>query len=163
MNLKNLKANDLLVMPRWGVGKCKGWQTLDFCGFKEEVISIYFYSKNLTTHFPKGKIDSVKARTLASLTEIEKCFEILKSQKSKLRQNWIATVKSYNQKLNSGELQKLAEVIRDAHSSSNGQLHKNQSKVEIYNAAIDLLAYELMFVQNISYEQAKDKIKSSRQ
>jgi CarD family transcriptional regulator len=157
MNLKAIKINDLLVMPRWGVGKCQGWQTIEIDGGKEEVLSIYFYTKKVTTYFPKSKIDGIAARGLASLDEISECFEILKSKKSTSRQNWMATSKNYYQKINSGEVKKLAEVIRDTCSSINGK-QKNQSKIEIHNLAVDLFAYELMFIQNISYEQARDSL-----
>jgi RNA polymerase-interacting CarD/CdnL/TRCF family regulator len=70
MNLKNLKPNDLLVMPRFGVGKCKDWQVIEIDGCKAKMLSIYFYTSKVTIHFPKEKIDKVKARALASLAEI---------------------------------------------------------------------------------------------
>ncbi len=161
MKLKNLKPNDFLVMPRFGVGQCRGWQTMYVDGYQHEVLSIYFYTSKVTIHFPKEKIDKVKARALASLAEIEKCFEILKSPKPNLRQNWMDKLKSYYQKLNSGDLQKLAELIRDTHIESKILRDQNYTKSEIKDTAIDLLAYELMFVQNISYEQARDKIRDS--
>ncbi len=161
MNLNQIKPNDLLVMPCWGVGKCQGWQTIESDDYKEKVLAIYFYSKKLTAYFPKGKISTVKARSLSSLAEIERCLSVLKSKKPNLRQNWIATLKSYNQKLHSGELQKLAELIRDTLIESKKQYDQNFTKREIHNAAIDLWAHEIMLVQNISYEQARAKIKNS--
>ena len=161
MNLNQIKPNDLLVIPRWGVGKCQGWQTIESDDYKEKVLAIYFYSKKLTAYFPKGKISTVKARSLSSLAEIERCLSVLKSKKPNLRQNWIATLKSYNQKLHSGELQKLAELIRDTLIESKKQYDQNFTKREIHNAAIDLWAHEIMLVQNISYEQARAKIKNS--
>ena len=161
MNLNQIKPNDLLVMPCWGVGKCQGWQTIESDDYKEKVLAIYFYSKKLTAYFPKGKISTVKARSLSSLAEIERCLSVLKSKKPNLRQNWIATLKSYNQKLHSGELQKLAELIRDTLIESKKQYDQNFTKHEIHNAAIDLWAHEIMLVQNISYEQARAKIKNS--
>ena len=161
IDLKTIKPNDLLVMPCWGVGKCQGWQTIESDDYKEKVLAIYFYSKKLTAYFPKGKISTVKARSISSLAEIERCLSVLKSKKPNLRQNWIATLKSYNQKLHSGELQKLAELIRDTLIESKKQYDQNFTKREIHNAAIDLWAHEIMLVQNISYEQARDKIKNS--
>jgi CarD family transcriptional regulator len=161
MHLKNLKPNDLLVMPYFGVGQCKDWQVIEIDGCKSEFLSIYFYTSKVTIHFPKEKIERVKARALASLAEIEECFEILKSPKPNLRQNWMDKLKSYYQKLNSGDLQKLADLIRDTHIESKIQHDQSYTKSEINDTAIDLLAYELMFVQNISYEQARDKISDS--
>ena len=70
-------------------------------------------------------------------------------------------LKSYYKKLHSGDLQKLAELIRDSHIESKMLRDQNYTKSEINDTAIDLLAYELMFVQNISYEQARDKISDS--
>ncbi len=161
IDLKTIKPNDLLVMPCWGVGKCQGWQTIESDDYKEKVLAIYFYSKKLTAYFPKGKISTVKARSLSSLAEIERCLSVLKSKKPTSRQNWIATLKSYYQKLHSGELQKLAELIRDTLIESKKQYDQNFTKREIHNAAIDLWAHEIMLVQNISYEQARAKIKNS--
>ena len=161
MNLNQIKPNDLLVMPRWGVGKCQGWQTIESNDCKEEVLSIYFHRKKLTAYFPKGKISTVRARSLSSLAEIERCLAVLKSKKSTSRQNWIATLNSYYKKLNSGELQKLAELIRDTSIEGKKQSDQNFTKREIHNAAIDLWAHEIMLVQNISYEEARAKIKNS--
>ena len=161
IDLKTIKPNDLLIMPHWGVGKCHGWQTIESDDYKEKVLAIYFYSKKLTAYFPKGKISTVRARSLSSLAEIERCLAVLKSKKPTSRQNWIATLNSYYKKLHSGELQKLAEVIRDTLIESKKQYDQNFTKREIHNAAIDLWAHEIMLVQNISYERARDKIKNS--
>ena len=74
--------------------------------------------------------------------KVGKHFEMLKSQKPTSRQNWIAKVKSYYQKLNSSELQKLAEIIRDTHIETKVQRDQNHTKREIHNTAVDLLAYK---------------------
>ena len=113
MNLKNLNPNDFLVMPRFGVGQCRGWQTMEIDGCQQEVLSIYFYTQKFTMHLPKAKLDAFKARALDSLDEVAEAFAILKNQKISKQHNWRNFVVKCHLKINSGEFKKLVQVIKD--------------------------------------------------
>ena len=151
MNLKNLNPNDFLVMPRFGVGQCRGWQTMEIDGCQQEVLSIYFYTQKFTMHLPKAKLDAFKARELASLDEVAGAFAILKNQKIKKQHNWRNFMIKCNLKMNSGELKKLAAVIRDTLPNTQKSKGAEQCKTDIHNAATELFANELMFIQNITH------------
>ena len=161
MNLKNLKPNDFLVMPRFGAGQCRGWQTLTIDVCQQEVLSIYFYTQKFTMHLPKTKLDAFKARALASLDEVEEAFAILKTQKIRKSPNWRNFLVKCHLKINSGEFKKLAAVIRDTLPNAKKTRGADQCKTDMHNTAIALLANELMFIQNLTYDQSLEKIQKA--
>lgn len=162
MNLKNLNPNDFLVMPRFGVGQCRGWQTMEIDGCQQEVLSIYFYTQKFTMHLPKAKLDAFKARALASLDEVAEAFAILKNQKISKQHNWRNFVIKCHLKINSGEFKKLAQVLKDTLPNATKSRSADHYKTDMHNTAIALLANELMFIQNITHSQALEKIQKGR-
>ena len=161
MNLKNLKPNDLLVMPRFGVGQCRGWHTMEIDGFKLQVLSIYFYTQKFIMHLPKAKLDAFSARALASLGEVAEAFAILKNQKISKQHNWRNFVIDCHRQMNSGEFKKLAQVIKDTAPNATKIIGPNKCKTDLHNTAIALLANELMFIQNTTHSQALEKIQKA--
>ena len=161
MNLKNLKTNDLLVMPGFGVGQCRGWQAIEIDGCQHEMLSIYFYTQKFIMRLPKAKLAAFSVRALASLDEVAEAFAILKIKKIVKSHNWRKFVAEYNLKMNSGELKKLAVVIRDTLPNTQKSKGADQCKTDIHNAATELFANELMFIQNITHTQALEKIQKA--
>ncbi|MEI6187439.1 MAG: hypothetical protein WCP46_02930 [Alphaproteobacteria bacterium] len=161
MNLKKLKPNDLLVMPRFGVGQCKGWQTMEIDGYQYEVLSIYFYTQKLTMHLPKAKLAAFNARALASLDEVAEAFATLKTQKSSNPRNWRRFVIDCHLKINSGEFKKLAQVVKDTLPNATKTRGVHLCRTDMHNTAIALLANELMFIQNLTYDQALELLKQA--
>jgi len=161
MNLKNLKPNDLLVMPNFGVGQCRGWQTMTIDGCQHEVLSIYFYTQKFTMHLPKAKLAACRARALSSLDEVAEAFAILKTKKSSTSRNWRNFVIDCNRQINSGEFKQLAQVVKDTLPNTQKSKGTDQCKTDIHNAATELFANELMFIQNITHAQALEKIQKA--
>lgn len=161
MNLKNLKPNDLLVMPNFGVGQCRGWQAIEIDGEKYEVLSVYFYTQKFTMHLPKAKLAACSARALASLDEVAEAFAILKNKKGSNPRNWRNFVIDCNRQINSGEFKQLAQVVKDTLPNATKIIGPNKCKTDIHNAATELFANELMFIQNITHAQALEKIQKA--
>ena len=161
MNLKNLNPNDLLVMPNFGVGQCRGWKTTEIDGEKCEVLSIYFYTQKFTMHLPKAKLAACRARALASLDDVAEAFAILKTKKSSTSRNWRNFVIDYHQQMNSGEFKKLAQVIKDTLPNATKTRGAHLCRIDMHNTAIALFTNELMFIQNLNHSQALETLKQA--
>lgn len=161
MNLKSLKVNDFLVMPGFGVGQCRGWQTIEIDGCQHEVLSIYFYTKKFTMHLPKAKLATFSARALASLGEVAEAFATLKTQKSSKPRNWRNFMIDCHRQINSGAFKKLAQVIKDTLPNATKTRGAHLCRTDMHNTAIALFANELMFIQNLTYDQALELLKQA--
>jgi CarD family transcriptional regulator len=159
MNLKNLKPNDLLVMPNFGVEQCRGWQTMTIDGCQHEVLSIYFYTQKFTMHLPKAKLATFNARALASLDDVAEAFAILKTKKSSTSRNWRNFVIDSHQQMNSGEFKKLAQIIKDTLPNATKTRGAHLCRIDMHNTAIALFTNELMCIQNLTYDQALELLK----
>jgi len=161
MNLKNLKPKDIIVMPRFGVGQCRGWHTMEIDGCQHEVLSIYFYTQKFNLHLPKAKLAACSARALASSGEVAEAFTILKNKKSSNPRNWKNFVIDCHRRINSGEFKKLAQVVKDTLPNVTKIIGANKFKTDLHKTATALLASELMVIQNITHSQALEKLKQA--
>ena len=147
---------DYLVIPPWGIGEYHGTHIIKIKGSEYELTKIYFPKEKATINFPKEKFETLETRKLASPEEINECFEILKTPKNLKRKTWNTIAREYHQKLNSCELKKIAEVIRDTYIKPG--IKKDNSQITIHWLAVNLFCSELMIVQNITEEEALKRI-----
>lgn len=159
MNLKTISPNELLVMPYWGVGKCKGWQTIEVDDHTQEMLSIFFYVSRTTMYFSASQVKGLQAREIANEEKMNEALELLRPKTIAKKLKWNIAMKKYYEGINSGNLKHLVKVIRDTH-------HRNTSKSkytikgckDIYAIAINYFVQELMLVQNLNYQGALEKI-----
>ena len=70
---------------------------------------------------------------------------------------WSRRAQEYEAKINSGDPQSIAEVVRDLHRAT-GQPEQSYSERQIYEAALDRLVRELAAVEGLDEEQATDRV-----
>ena len=97
-------------------------------------------------------------RRVSSSHQISKCVSILKSKPKVKRTMWSRRAQEYEQKINSGKIYELAEVVRDLNKNTNTIADQSYSERQLFEKAYDRLESEFEVVLKAPAEDVKKKI-----
>ncbi len=95
---------------------------------------------------------------IASINQINKCISILKTKPKIKRTMWSRRSQEYEQKINSGKIYELAEVVKDLNKNSNAIADQSYSERQLFEKAYDRLQSEFEAVLKVPSEDAKKKM-----
>ncbi|MDE0967873.1 MAG: CarD family transcriptional regulator [Octadecabacter sp.] len=139
--------NDFVVYPSHGVGKVVSIETQEIAGFELEMFVIAFEKDKMTLRVPTNKAEEVGMRSLASADVVADCMKTLKGKAKVKKAMWSRRAQEYEQKINSGDLVAIAEVVRDLHRADD-QREQSYSERQLYEAALERLTREFAAVGN---------------
>ena len=108
---------------------------------------ISFEKDKMTLRVPTNKAVQIGMRSLSSPDVILKAMTTLKGKAKVKRAMWSRRAQEYEQKINSGDLIAIAEVVRDLHRSDD-QREQSYSERQLYEAALERLTREVAAVDN---------------
>ncbi|AQS49211.1 CarD family transcriptional regulator [Thioclava sediminum] len=147
------RPNDFVVYPAHGVGKIMSIEEQEIAGLKLELFVISFEKDKMTLRVPTHKATEVGMRSLSSPDMVTKALETLKGKAKVKRAMWSRRAQEYEQKINSGDLLAIAEVVRDLHRSDD-QREQSYSERQLYEAALERLTREVAAVSGTDEERA---------
>ncbi len=108
------KIGDLAVYPAHGVGVIDSIESRDISGMKQEFYILKILDSNMTIMIPLQNVGSVGLRQVIDEGEIPKVFDILRAKGGVAEnQNWNRRYREYMDKIKTGSVFDLAEVLRD--------------------------------------------------
>ncbi|PCJ76166.1 MAG: CarD family transcriptional regulator [Rhodobacteraceae bacterium] len=149
--------NDFVVYPSHGVGKVVSIEEQEIAGFMLEMFVISFEKDKMTLRVPTAKAESVGMRPLSSPDVVAHCMRTLKGRARVKRAMWSRRAQEYEQKINSGDLIMIAEVVRDLHRNDD-QREQSYSERQLYEAALERLTREVTAVDGGDEDAARTKI-----
>lgn len=149
------KLHEFVVYPAHGVGQIVAIEEQEIAGMTLELFVITFEKDKMTLRVPTSKVDSM--RKLAETGIVEKAMTTLKGRARVKRTMWSRRAQEYENKINSGDLIAISEVVRDLYRSES-QPEQSYSERQLYEAALDRMARELAAVEKIDERQATQRI-----
>jgi len=149
------KLNEYVVYPAHGVGEIVAIEEQEIAGMSLELFVITFEKDKMTLRVPTSKVDSM--RKLSETGVVDKSMTTLKGRARVKRTMWSRRAQEYENKINSGDLIAIAEVVRDLYRSES-QPEQSYSERQLYEAALDRMARELAAVEKIDERQATQRI-----
>ena len=137
--------NDFVVYPAHGVGKIISIEEQEIAGMQLEMFVISFEKDKMTLRVPTNKATDVGMRSLSTPEVVSKALETLKGKAKVKRAMWSRRAQEYEQKINSGDLLSIAEVVRDLHRNDD-QREQSYSERQLYEAALERLTREVAAV-----------------
>ena len=152
---KVYNIKDYVVYPKHGVGKI-----ISIDKAKMGDIDITFYKvliekEKLTLSIPLNQ--QFHLRPLSSINQINKAASILKSKPRIKRTMWSRRAQEYDQKINSGKLYELAEVVRDLNKKTDIIAEQSYSERQLFEKAYDRLKSEFEVVLGDKVQLKIDK------
>ena len=154
---QGFKTNEFIVYPAHGVGQIVAIEEQEVAGLKLELFVINFVKDKMTLRVPTTKVAAVGMRKLAEEPMVKRALETLKGRARIKRTMWSRRAKEYEQKINSGDIVSIAEVVRDLYRSES-QPEQSYSERQLYEAALDRLSREIAAVQHITETEAVKEI-----
>ncbi|MEM1265474.1 MAG: CarD family transcriptional regulator [Pseudomonadota bacterium] len=151
------RPNDFVVYPTHGVGRIVSIEEQEVAGIKLEVFVITFEKDKMRLSVPIAKAASVGMRSLSTPDIVGKAMDTLKGRARVKRAMWSRRAQEYEQKINSGDLISIAEVVRDLHRNDD-QREQSYSERQLYEAALERLTREVAAVNGIEEFRAQERV-----
>jgi CarD family transcriptional regulator len=143
----DFRPKEYVVYPAHGVGQIVSIEEQQVAGISLELFVISFEKDKMTLRVPTNKAVQIGMRSLSSPDVILKAMTTLKGKAKVKRAMWSRRAQEYEQKINSGDLIAIAEVVRDLHRSDD-QREQSYSERQLYEAALERLTREVAAVDN---------------
>jgi CarD family transcriptional regulator len=158
MSKRAFRVGDKVVYPHHGAAVIEGTQQRVIEGETREYWVLRLSYGDLTLMVPTDGADEVGLRGVVPKNELEQVYKVLQSKKqAPAPSNWSRRFKSHVEKLRSGDIYQVAEVVRNL---SNRDKDKGLSAGEkrMLTKARQILVSELTFAINVSEEEAEQKL-----
>ncbi len=146
-------VKDYVVYPKHGVGKIIGIEKAKIGNIEINFYKVYVEKEKLTLSIPLNQQSHL--RHVSSINQVNKAISILKTKPKIKRTMWSRRAQEYEQKINSGKLYDLAEVVKDLNKKTDVIAEQSYSERQLFEKAYERLKSELEVVLG---EKAKLKM-----
>ena len=150
----NLK--DYVVYAKHGVGKIVAVEKAVIGQIEIQFYKIFIEKEKLTLTVPINQ--QSKLRPISSINQINKCISILKSKTKIKRTMWSRRAQEYDQKINSGKIYELAEVVKDLNKNTDIIADQSYSERQLFEKSYERLKSEFEAVLKTSPEEVQKKM-----
>ena len=144
---------DYVVYPKHGVGKIVSIEKAKVGSIDITFYKVFIEKEKLTLSIPLNQQSHL--RQISSINQINKAITILKSKPKIKRTMWSRRAQEYEQKINSGKLYQLAEVVKDLNKKTDVIAEQSYSERQLFEKAYERLKSEFEVVLG---EKAKIKM-----
>ena len=147
---------DYVVYPKHGVGKITSVEKATIGEIEIQFYKIFIEKEKLTLTVPINQ--QSKLRHISSINQINKCISILKTKPKIKRTMWSRRAQEYDQKINSGKIYELAEVVKDLNKNTDIIADQSYSERQLFEKAYERLKSEFEAVLKVSPEEVQKKM-----
>jgi len=153
---KEYKIKDYVVYPKHGVGQILSVNNKTVGGIDVQCYDIKFEKDKAIGLLPVNKQSHL--RPLATINQVNKSMSILKTKPKIRRSMWSRRAQEYEQKITSGKIYELAEVVRDLNKGDGLLVDQSYSERQLFEKAYDRILSEFQIVMNLSLEDTQKKL-----
>ena len=152
---KIYNIKDYVVYPKHGVGKITSIEKAKIGEIEINFYKVHIEKEKLTLSIPLNQQSHL--RPVSSINQVNKAITILKSKPKIKRTMWSRRAQEYDQKINSGKLYELAEVVRDLNKKTDTIAEQSYSERQLFEKAYERLKSEFEIVLKDKAQQKMDK------
>ena len=153
---KLFKPKDYVVYPKHGVGQILSINSKTIGGIDVQCYDIKFEKDKAVGLLPINKQSHL--RPLSTINQVNKSISILKSKPKIKRSMWSRRAQEYEQKITSGKIYELAEVVRDLNKGDDIMVDQSYSERQLFEKAYERILSEFQIVLDLSYEDTAKKL-----
>ena len=153
---KVYNIKDYVVYPKHGVGKITSVDKAKIGDIDITFYKVLIEKERLTLSIPLNQQSHL--RRVSSINQINKAIGILKSKPRVKRTMWSRRAQEYEQKIVSGKIYDLAEVVRDLNKGNDTLVEQSYSERQLLEKAYDRILNEFQIVLGISHELTQKKL-----
>ena len=153
----SFKPGDRVVYPHHGAAIIEKTEINQIDGEPVEYFVLKTAHDELTLRVPVDKVDDVGMRPPISLEDVEDLFELLAKKDVREPANWSRRFKNHQEKLKSGDVYQVAEVVRNLALREKAK-GLSAGEKNMYTKARKVLVSELSFSLDVSEDDAIDQV-----
>ncbi len=157
------RIGDLAVYPAHGVGKIESIETKSIGGKKQDFYIMRILDNDMKIMIPVPNAHTVGLRGLIDLQDIPRVYDILQRREVSVNGGtWNRRYREYMEKIKTGSIYELAEVLRDL-TVLKGDKELSFGERKMLDTARTLLLKELSIVQDLSEDEVENSIREMLQ
>jgi CarD family transcriptional regulator len=147
------RKGDKVIYPHHGAAVIEDLTERDFLGEKKKYFVLKLAYGDLKLMVPVDNTEEVGLREVVSKRDVKKVMEVLREEESRMPSNWSRRYKTNIEKIRSGDIYQVAEVVRNL---SIRETHKGLSAGEkrMLAKARQILISELVFAVDATEDKA---------
>jgi len=145
------------VYPHHGAGKVMKKEVKELLGEKREYLTIRILHNDMTVMVPCEKAGQVGLRNIIGESQIKKVMGVLTADVSTMPKNWNRRFKFNREKIKTGDIYELAEVVRNL-AIREFEKGLSTGEKQMYTRARKILASEMMYALAMDEEEAEDHL-----
>jgi CarD family transcriptional regulator len=153
------KVGDHVVYPHHGAGKILKREVKERFGAEREYLTIKILHNDMTVMVPTENAGRAGLRRVIDEEAVERVLSVLRDDVSQMPKNWNRRFKHNRDKIKTGDVYELAEVVRNLAIRENEKGLSTGEK-QMYTRAKKILASELMYALDMDEDGAEDHLDS---
>jgi CarD family transcriptional regulator len=149
------KVGDKVVYPHHGAGTVVKKETRTILGQEREYLTIKILHNDMTVNVPTENADRVGLRKVIDEATVERVVEVLHGSGTKMPKNWNRRFKYNRDKMKTGDIFELAEVVRNL-SLREQEKGLSTGEKQMFVKAKKILASELMYAKDMDEEETAE-------
>jgi CarD family transcriptional regulator len=149
------KVGDKVVYPHHGAGTVVKKEKREVLGEKREYLTIKILHNDMTVNVPADNAEACGLRQVIDEDMVKKVTKALTSGGTAMPKNWNRRFKHNRDKMKTGDIFELAEVVRNL-SLRDHEKGLSTGEKQMFVKAKKILASELMYAKNMDEEEAAE-------
>jgi CarD family transcriptional regulator len=149
------KVGDKVVYPHHGAGTVVKKEKRTILGQEREYLTIKILHNDMTVNVPAENAERVGLRKVIDEEMVEQVLEVLHGSGTKMPKNWNRRFKHNRDKMKTGDIFELAEVVKNL-SLRDHEKGLSTGEKQMFVKAKKILASELMYAKAVDEEEAAE-------
>jgi CarD family transcriptional regulator len=155
----DFEVGDSVVYPHHGAGRVLKKEMKEVLGEKREYLTIKILHNEMTVMVPTANASVAGLRRVIDAETLEKVVCVLQDQCSDMPKNWNRRFKHNRDKIKTGDIYELAEVVRNL-AIREHQKGLSTGEKQMYTRAKRVLSSEMMYALNMDEEHVEAHLSS---
>ena len=148
------EIGDNVVYPHHGAGKVLRKEVKDILGEKREYLTIKILHNDMTVMVPTENASLAGLRRVIDEETVKKVLAVLQDECSEMPKNWNRRFKHNRDKIKTGDIYELAEVVRNL-AIRESEKGLSTGEKQMFTRAKKILASELMYALEMNEEEVE--------
>jgi CarD family transcriptional regulator len=140
----NFEVGDNVVYPHHGAGVVVKKETKDLLGENRDYLTIQILHNSMTVMVPCESVDTAGLRRVIDGGQVKKVVGVLTGEVSEESKSWTVRFKRNREKIKTGDVYELAEVVRNL-AIRESEKGLSAGEKQMYARAKKILASEFMY------------------
>ena len=140
------QVGDKVVYPMHGAGTIEAIEEKEVLGEKHRYYIMRMPIGDMKVMIPMNNVEEIGVRQIIDTSEVERVYDVLQGERTKMAQNWNRRYRANMEKIRSGDVYEVAEVVRNL-SIRDREKGLSTGERKMLDNAKQILISEMVLVQ----------------